>query len=63
MRVTTTEVVRLENKVWSAADAQLVWGVVSETFDKKSTDDGIASVTAKLVKKLSEDGFLAEPAK
>jgi hypothetical protein len=55
---TTTEIVRLENKLWSAADEKLIWGVVSETFDKKSTDDGIASVTTKLVSKLKEDGML-----
>jgi hypothetical protein len=57
----TTEVVRLENKLWNASDGRLVWGVVSETFDKKSTDDGIASVIAKLVSKLQEDGLLAAP--
>ena len=56
----TTEVVRVETKLWNAHDSQLAWGIVSETFDPTSTDDAIASVTKKLVQKLSEDGLLSQ---
>jgi hypothetical protein len=54
----TTEVVRLETRLWNAANSQLAWGVTSETFDPTSTDDAIASVTKKLVEKLHTDGLL-----
>ena len=56
----TTEIVRLETKLWNAANSQLAWGITSETFDPKSTDDAISSVTKKLVKKLEQDGLLAK---
>jgi len=56
----TTEIVRLETKLWNAADAQLVWGVMSETFNPKSTKDGIVSVTRTLANQLSVDGFIAK---
>ncbi len=56
----TTEIVRLETRLWNADDAQLAWGITSDTFDPTSTTDAIASVTKKLVKKLSEDGLLAK---
>jgi hypothetical protein len=56
----TTEIVRVETRLWNAADSQLAWGITSETFDPKSTDDAIASVTKKLVQQLSKDGLLAE---
>jgi hypothetical protein len=54
----TTEVVRLETRLWNAADSQLAWGVTSETFDPTSTDDAIASVTRTLVETLHADGLL-----
>ena len=56
----TTEVVRLETRLWNAANSELAWGITSETFNPKSTDDAIGSVTKKLVKKLSDDGLLAK---
>jgi len=56
----TTEVVRVETRLWNAADSQLAWGITSETFDPTSTDDAIASVTKKLVQQLSKDGLLAK---
>jgi hypothetical protein len=56
----TTEIVRLETRLWNANDSQLVWGITSETFDPTSTTDAIASVTKKLVEELSEDGLLAK---
>lgn len=56
----TTEIVRLETRLWNAADSQLAWGITSETFDPTSTDDGIASVTKKLVQQLSKDGLLGK---
>ena len=56
----TTEIVRLETRLWNADDSQLVWGITSETFDPTSTTDAIASVTKKLVEKLSENGLLAQ---
>jgi hypothetical protein len=56
----TTEVVRLETRLWNAADSRLAWGITSETFDPTSTEDAIASVTKKLVQQLSEDGLLAK---
>jgi len=55
----STEIVRLESRLWNAADAKLAWGIVSETFDPKSDDDAMASVTKKLVQKLADDGLLA----
>jgi len=57
----TSEIARVETKLWNAANGQLAWGIVSETFDKKSTADGMKSVIEKLVKKLKEDGLLASP--
>ena len=56
----TTEIVRLETRLWNADDSQLAWGITSETFDPTSTDDAIASVTKKLVQQLSKDGLLAK---
>ena len=56
----TTEIVRLETKLWNAANSELAWGITSETFDPTSTDDAISSVTKKLVWKLSEDGLLVK---
>ncbi len=56
----TTQIVRLETKLWNAADSELAWGITSETFDPTSTDDAISSVTKKLVWKLSQDGLLAK---
>ena len=56
----TTEIVRLETQLWNADDSQLAWGITSETFNPTSTSDAIASVTKKLVEKLSEDGLLAK---
>jgi hypothetical protein len=56
----TSEVVRLETRLWNAADSQLAWGITSETFDPTSTDDAIASVTKKLVQELSKDGLLGK---
>jgi len=58
-RTSTTEIVRVETKLWNAANSQLAWGITSETFDPTSTDDAIASVTKKLVSQLEEDGLLA----
>lgn len=56
----TTQIVRLETKLWNAEDSKLVWGVVSETFDPTSTSDGVASVTRTLVNQLSADGLVAK---
>jgi hypothetical protein len=56
----TTEIVRLETRLWNAADSQLAWGITSETFDPTSTDAAIASVTKKLVQQLSKDGLLGK---
>jgi len=55
-----TEIVRLESRLWNAASSELAWGIVSETFDPKSDDDAISSVTKKLVQKLVADGLIAE---
>jgi hypothetical protein len=55
----TSEIARVETKLWNAENGQLAWGIVSETFDKKSPADGIESVTKKLVAKLKEAGLLA----
>jgi hypothetical protein len=57
----TSEIARVETKLWNGANGQLAWGIVSETFDKKSPADGIESVIKKLVKKLKEAGLLASP--
>ena len=54
----TTEIVRLETKLWNASDKYLAWEITSHTFDPTSTDDAISSVTSKLVWKLSKDGLL-----
>lgn len=56
----TTEIVRLETKLWNAEDSQLVWGVTSETFDPTSTSDGVASVTRSLAHQLDHDGLVAK---
>lgn len=56
----TTEIVRLETKLWNAKDSQLVWGVTSETFDPKSTSDGVESVTRSLANQLDHDGLVAK---
>jgi hypothetical protein len=56
----TTEIVRLETKLWNAEDSQLTWGVTSETFDPKSTSDGVASVTRSLANQLDHDGLVAK---
>jgi hypothetical protein len=55
----TNTTVRLETQLWNAENSQLAWGIISETFDPKSTDDGVASVTTVLVAKLAKDGLLA----
>jgi len=54
----STTIVRLETHLYAAASAELVWAAHSETFDPKSIDDGIASVTKKLSEKLAADGFI-----
>lgn len=56
----STEIVRVESRLWNAADSQLAWGIVSETFDPKSNADAISSVTKKLVLKLAADGLIEE---
>jgi hypothetical protein len=52
-----TTIVRLETHLYDAASAELVWAAHSDTFNPKSTGDGIQSVTKKLSKRLAEDGF------
>jgi len=52
-----TTIVRLETHVYDASSAELVWAAHSETFNPKSIDDGVASVTRKLSKRLAADGF------
>ncbi len=56
----TSEVVRLETKLWNAEDSQLIWGVTSETFNPTSTSDGVASVTRSLAHQLDHDGLVAK---
>jgi hypothetical protein len=56
----TTEIVSLETKLWNARDGQLAWGIRSETFDPRTTDDAIASVVKKLVSELADDGLIAK---
>lgn len=52
-----TTIVRLETHLYDAASAELVWAAHSDTFNPKSIDDGIGSVTKKLSKRLAADGF------
>jgi len=52
-----TTVVRLETHLYDAASAELVWAAHSDTFNPKSIDDGVESVTRKLSKRLAADGF------
>ena len=56
----STEIVRIESRLWNAADSELAWGIISETFDPKSDDDAIKSVIKKLVQKLADDGLIVE---
>jgi hypothetical protein len=55
----STEIVRVETRLWNAENSKLAWGIISETFDPKSNDDAIESVTKKLVEKLAADGLIA----
>ena len=52
-----TTIVRLETHLYDASSAELVWAAHSDTFNPKSIDDGIKSVTEKLSKRLAADGF------
>ena len=52
-----TTIVRLETHLYDASSAELVWAAHSNTFNPKSIDDGIESVTQKLSKRLAADGF------
>ncbi len=52
-----TTIVRLETHLYDAASAELVWAAHSDTFNPRSIDDGIESVTKKLSKRLAADGF------
>ena len=52
-----TTIVRLETHLYDASSAELVWAAHSDTFNPKSIDDGIGSVTRKLSKRLAADGF------
>lgn len=52
-----TTIVRLETHLYDASSAELVWAAHSDTFNPKSIDDGIESVTKKLSKRLAADGF------
>jgi len=52
-----TTIVRLETHLYDAATAELVWAAHSDTFNPKSIDDGIQSVTKRLAKRLAADGF------
>ncbi len=52
-----TTIVRLETHLYDASSAELVWAAHSETFNPKSIDDGVVSVTKKLSKRLAADGF------
>ena len=52
-----TTIVRLETHLYDASSAELVWAAHSDTFNPKSIDDGIGSVTEKLSKRLAADGF------
>jgi hypothetical protein len=53
-----TEIVRLETRLWEAKGAELVWGMTSETFDPRSTDDAISSVTKTITSQLAKDGMV-----
>jgi hypothetical protein len=52
-----TTIVRLETHLYDASSAELLWAAHSDTFNPKSIDDGIESVTQKLSKRLAADGF------
>ncbi len=55
----TETIVRLETHLYDAATADLVWAAHSDTFDPRSTDDIIDSVTKKLSRRLAEDEMLS----
>ena len=55
----STEIVRIESRLFNAKNSELAWGIISETFDPTSDDDAISSVTKKLVQKLVDDGLIA----
>jgi hypothetical protein len=52
-----TTIVRLETHLYDASSAELVWAAHSDTFNPKTIDDGVGSVTKKLSKRLAADGF------
>jgi len=52
-----TTIVRLETHLYDATSAELLWAAHSGTYNPKSLDDGIASVTKKLSQQLAADGF------
>ena len=52
-----TTIVRLETHLYDASSAELVWAAHSDTFNPRSIDDGVESVTKKLSKRLAADGF------
>jgi hypothetical protein len=53
----STTIVRLETHLYDASSAELVWAAHSDTFNPRSIDDGIQSVSEKLSKRLAADGF------
>jgi hypothetical protein len=55
----TETIVRLETHLYDAGTAELVWAAHSDTFDPRSTDDIIDSVTRKLSRRLAEDEMLS----
>ncbi|MBW2542999.1 MAG: hypothetical protein JRF15_13005, partial [Deltaproteobacteria bacterium] len=55
-----TTIVKLETHLYDASSAELLWAAHSETLNPKSIDDGVASVTRKLSKRLAADGFTPE---
>jgi len=54
----TTTIVRLETRLYDARGGELVWSAQSDTFDPRSIDDTITSVSAALIDQLEDDGYL-----
>ena len=54
----TYTTVRLETNLYESGTAKLVWSGHSSTFDPKSVQDAIASVTRTITKSLFDEGLI-----
>ena len=58
--VRTDTTVRLETNLYESRSAKLVWSGRSNTFDPRSVNDTIASVTRAITQRLAKDGLIRQ---